>query len=87
MKTFSIQPGPVRPSVSSGCSAAPARHDERVVRERLAVVEVDLVGLEIDVVDLGPAELDAVAELPPARADDLVDTRASPNGTKRRPGW
>ncbi len=56
-----------------GLQPAPARHDEHVVRDGLAVAEVDVVHLEVDVVDLGGAELDAVPDLAAARADDLLD--------------
>ena len=85
MKTFSIQPGPVRPSVSSGASTAPRGHDEDVVGELLPVAEVDPACLQLDAVDGVDAVLDAAVQLAAAGADDVLGV-GEPEGDEEEPG-
>ena len=62
-----------------------AGDDEHVVGQNRAVVEQDLVPLDPDRVDLALVEDDPVAELPPARAHDLVELR-EPERDEEQPG-
>jgi hypothetical protein len=84
VKARSFQPGPVRPSVSSGWRRDLRGDDEDVVGEGGAVVEQELVPLDPDRVDLTLVEDDPVSQLPHPWADDLVQ-RGEPERDEEQP--
>ena len=56
-----------------GLKLRAGRDDERVVGERAAVVEMDSVLVELDVVDTRLVECDPTVQLAGSRPDDLLD--------------
>ena len=86
MKTFSIQPGPVSPSVSSGNQPGARGDHQHVVPDAIPAGQQDLVLVQINAVHGGLPERDAGTELTVPRTGQAARP-ALPNGTNSRPGW